>query len=88
MAVGGEDAIVRAQIFLDGLRLGGRFDDDELHGREKLSLRVRARVGSARRRRQAASRGVRQASKNGDAEDQVAIGHDEGASVGAAPFNA
>ncbi|MCY1172531.1 hypothetical protein D9M73_126670 [compost metagenome] len=32
MAVGGEDAVIAAQIFLDGLRLGGRFDDDKLHG--------------------------------------------------------
>ena len=31
MAVGGEHAIAAAQIFLDGLGLGGRFDDDELH---------------------------------------------------------
>jgi hypothetical protein len=32
MAVGGENAIVLAEIFLDGLRLGRRFYDDELHG--------------------------------------------------------
>ena len=31
VAVAGEDAIIRAEVLFDGFRLGGRFDDDELH---------------------------------------------------------
>ncbi len=31
VTVAREDAIVGAEVFFDGLRLGGRFDDDELH---------------------------------------------------------
>src|SRR5215472_16337725 len=31
MAVAGKDGIVAAQIFVDGLRLGGRFDEDDFH---------------------------------------------------------
>src|SRR3569623_2088957 len=44
MAVAREHAIVRAEILLDGFGLGGRFDDDKLHKRETMSLRVRARM--------------------------------------------
>src|SRR5690606_41611118 len=33
VTVGGEDAIIAAQIFLDGLGLGRGFDDDKLHER-------------------------------------------------------
>ena len=32
MAEAGDDLVARAQIFVDGLGLGGRFDDDDLHG--------------------------------------------------------
>ncbi|PAV70194.1 hypothetical protein WR25_01198 [Diploscapter pachys] len=32
VAVGGEHPVIRAEVFFDGLRFGGRFDDDELHG--------------------------------------------------------
>ena len=31
MAVAGDDLVVAAQIFVDGFRLGGRFDDDDFH---------------------------------------------------------
>src|SRR5437868_1343703 len=31
MAVAGDDLVVAAQILVDGLRLGGRFDDDDFH---------------------------------------------------------
>ena len=31
VAVGGQDLVVRAEIFVDGLRFGGRFDDDDIH---------------------------------------------------------
>ena len=42
MAVAGEHAMPAAQIFLDGLRLGGRFDDDEL---QRSGLLTRTRRG-------------------------------------------
>src|SRR5690606_31765856 len=43
VAVRGEDFVVLAEVTLDGLRLGGRLYDDELHERLWLSLRVYAR---------------------------------------------
>ncbi len=57
MAIGSEDLVVLAEILLDGLRLGGRFYDDKLHGILGLSLRVyvHARVGRRRLQRQEAS---------------------------------
>ena len=42
VAVGGEHAVTAAKIFLDGLRLGGRFDDDKLHGKRGSFTRIRA----------------------------------------------
>ena len=44
VAVGGEDAVVLAQVLLDGLGLGRRFYDDELHIIPEAPLRVRARI--------------------------------------------
>src|SRR5690606_29727373 len=32
VAVGSQNLIVRAQVFIDGLGLGGALDDDEIHG--------------------------------------------------------
>jgi hypothetical protein len=32
MAIGGQNLIVRTQVFIDGLGLGGALDDDEIHG--------------------------------------------------------
>ena len=32
VAEGGQDLVVRAEILVDRLRLGGRFDDDDVHG--------------------------------------------------------
>ena len=48
MAIGGENLEVLAQILFDGLRLGGRFNDNKLHDGSRGSLHVyaRARVGS------------------------------------------
>src|SRR3546814_6355516 len=37
MAVGGEDAIIAAQVFFDRFGLGRRFDDDKLHTGRFLS---------------------------------------------------
>jgi hypothetical protein len=31
MPVGGQDLVVRTEIFVDGLGFGGRFDDDDIH---------------------------------------------------------
>ena len=54
VAVGGENLEVLAQIFLDSLRLGGRFNDDKLHDSAEVSLTcVRARVERGLIRRQA-----------------------------------
>ena len=45
MAIAGEDVEIAAQIFLDGLRLGRRFDDDKLHSGPGMKLsHVYARV--------------------------------------------
>jgi hypothetical protein len=32
MTIGSQDLEVGSQILLDGFRLGGRFDDDQIHG--------------------------------------------------------
>jgi hypothetical protein len=41
VSVGGEHPVAGAQILLDGFRLGGRFDDDELHVMERPLTRTR-----------------------------------------------
>src|SRR3546814_8484543 len=43
MAVGREDAIIATKIFLDGLCLGGGFDDDKFHGSRVILSHTRAR---------------------------------------------
>src|SRR5690606_24123492 len=45
VAVRGEYLVVLAEVLLDGLRLGWRFNDDELHDGSGQSLRVRTREG-------------------------------------------
>ena len=44
VTVAGENLEVLAEIFLDGFRLGGRFDDDQLHGGKNSPLRVYVRI--------------------------------------------
>ena len=44
MPIGGEDGVVRTKILVDGLGLGRRFDDDDVHGN-----RVRFRFGAVTR---------------------------------------
>ena len=44
MAVAGQDAVIAAQILLDGFGLGGRFDDDKLHGETGVLTCTRTRV--------------------------------------------
>src|SRR3546814_170787 len=41
MAVGGEDGIIAAKILVDGLRLGRRFDDNDIH-KIKISFPFKA----------------------------------------------
>ena len=52
-----KDGSVQPEVLLDGFRLGGRFDDDKLHGGPGRPLRVcvRARVGGSGAVRQAGS---------------------------------
>ncbi len=58
VTVAGENLEVLAEIFLDGFRLRGRFDDDQLHGGVgsplRVYVRIRAKMGPGFGRRQAA----------------------------------
>ena len=57
VTVAGENLEVLAEVFLDGFRLGGRFDDDQLHGGVgsplRVYVRIRAKMGIGRELRQA-----------------------------------
>jgi hypothetical protein len=59
MTIGGDDLELRSEVFLDGLGLGGGFDDDEIHthgpaadrraAKQKPSPGVASRWGPAAR---------------------------------------